>query len=133
MNELPKAWVLDLTKDELDLYNNLVPDYLSGTVKSEFMLRREINISALELNELVELFRDPEIDFFNEFWFYEDAGATILVLTGSTPLINEDEKEIYDSLMAKIRARHRAVMVERIEDCHKMIAKLEKELDEYVW
>lgn len=133
MNELPKAWVLDLTKDELDLYNNLVPDYLSGTVKSEFMLRREINISALELDQLIELFRDPEIDFFDEYWTYDDEGSTVLVLTGSTPLINEDEKEIYDSLMAKIRARHKEALVEKIEDCRNMIAKLEKELDEYVW
>lgn len=132
MNQLPEAWTLDLTKDELDLYSNLVPDYASGTVKAEFQLRREVMISKMELSDIVAMFKDPEIEQYDDFWFYED-GVTFMVLTGSTPLVGEDEREVYDSLMAKIRKRHREVLVEQIENCKKTAEKLEYDLETYVW
>lgn len=133
MNVLPEAWTLDLTKDELDLYSNLVPDYVSGTVKSEFALRKEVTVSEMQLWEVIEFFKDPDNEVYDDFFCYDDEGNTILVLTGSTPLLNDDEKAVYDTLMAKIRARHKEVILEQIENCKQTIERLETELEEYVW
>lgn len=132
-NQLPEAWVLNLTKDELDLYSNLVPDYASGTVKSEFMLKETLPISEMELSDIIAFFRKEETALYDTYWFFEDDGITYLTLTGSTPLLDADERAVYDSLMVKIRARHREMIVERIQNCKDTIVRLEKELEEYVW
>ncbi len=132
-NIFPEPWVLNLTKDETDLFHNLTPDYASGAFKSEFRVRVELMPDNLSVDELTEELLAAKRNGCDEIFSSEsDTGCYILVLEGSVPL-TEDEREVYDSIMAKMRDWRRQVLEEAVSEAEARAAALRADLENYVW
>ena len=133
LNSLPAPWVLDLTQDELDLYRNLVPDDETGLPKAEFRLLRQVDIEYVDLTQLKAFFADTNTGLYDDFTIVCDGDTHFIEITGTGPMLNDDERDMYDSIMVKVRKEHHKVLLERLEMHKKMIGKIEEILNEFVW
>lgn len=133
LKTMPEPWVLGLTKDETDLYHNLTPNYRTGFFDSEFQVRVEIEPDNLTIDQLVAELLAAKRKGCTEIWTqFNEIGSELLVLTGSVPL-TDDEKEVFDSLMVKVRKFRKEQVEESLAEAKQKAERLQKELDEYVW
>lgn len=133
--KFPEPWQLKLTKEEEQLYTNLTPDYSSGGFRSEFQVKVFLSLDNFwSIDELIEGLQRAKENGAYEFMLLEGGkdDENRLMCTGSVPL-TDDEREVYDSLMVKMRAFRKEQMEENIVSAEKHVAQLRDDLENYVW
>lgn len=130
--KFPQTWQLKLTKDEEQLFRNLTPDFASGGFKSEFQVKVCFGLDDLfTVDELIAKLEEAKEKGATELMTV-DADEPTIMCTGSVPL-TDDEREVYDSLMVKMRAFRKEQMEENIVSAERHVAQLKADLESYVW
>lgn len=130
----PAYPLMDFTREERQLYDNLVFDSETSSVSPYFLVQRNLDLHEAELSDLASFLKRTEEEGCDDFWITDDfeSGDYYITVTGKAPL-NVDELEVYNDLMEKVRVYERETIEMKIAQLEERKKQLENKLDIFIW